>query len=480
MRKLITFFILLRSVVLHAQQITPDEAAAIASEFLSSSSPQLTTAKRVGVKRAKAKSDAADDLARPYYVFNGDNNQGFVIVSGDKRAKKILGYSDTGTFDFDNLPPQLAAILEQYAEQIKSLPESTTTDPSWGTPTRTASTGEGKLLETANWGQGYPYNALTPEIDGQHAPTGCVATAMAIIIKYHNWPEQGRSFSDFIGEGTIQHLEFSQFSFNYDLMPLSMPEEPNESSAKALSELMLAAGRSVNMSYGTIESGAYFEIVAHQLQEKFSYSPECEFLMSKYYNWDEWEAIIKSEIDKNQPVLYSGSSESSKHAFICDGYKENYFHINWGWDGLTNGYFNLSEIMYSLSPSMVINIVPDKSGTEYARPYLANDGFYTLFKEVNFINVSVPDIKTGVKFDINSPTIRTPYEFNGDLGFALVDRDNNIKEVFTSESRYNSGDIFNEYGYDGGCSKLGVVIESEIEPDDRLQLVAREINKLVG
>lgn len=477
MRKLITFFLLLWAVILHAQQITPDEAAAIASEFLSSSSPQLTTAKRVGVKRAKAKSDADNDLAHPYYVFNGDDNRGFVIVSGDKRAKKILGYSNTGTFDFDNLPPQLAAMLEQYAEQIESLPASATIDPSWSTPTHTASTGEGKLLETANWGQGYPYNLQCPEVDGQKCLTGCVATAMAIVMKYHNWPEKGRSFNDIVIDGKITHVDFSQYIFDYDNMPLNCNADSEDTQPDDISTLMYAAGRSVYMDYNAVESSAYFQIVSHQLQEKFSYSANCEFLMGKDYSWDKWIEIILNELNNNRPILYAGTSDVfTKHAFVCDGYSaEGLFHINWGWNGIDNGYFSLDKMIYSYEPCMVINIIPDTSGTLYARPYILHDDIYTLFEEADFINVSLPSITQNTPFDIGSPTIRTPYGFNGELGFCLTDNAGKIKEILGTHKIYSDGyHPYLAYGEGIDFQLFGVTISETIEKSDEIHLIARE------
>ncbi|MDE6289127.1 MAG: Spi family protease inhibitor, partial [Muribaculaceae bacterium] len=130
MRKLLSLIFAVTAIVAGARQVSPDEAAAIASEFLNSQSIQRAPG-RVTVQRAKPANHQAD---APFYVFNADDNHGFVIISGDDRARKVLGYSDTGAFDFNNLPPQLAAMLEQYAKQIEALPASASTDPSWSAP----------------------------------------------------------------------------------------------------------------------------------------------------------------------------------------------------------------------------------------------------------------------------------------------------------------------------------------------------------
>lgn len=273
MRRFSLLLLICLTAAAHARQITPDEAASIASEFLNLSPSIQKAGKRVNVRRAQAK-DAPQSIEenQPYYVFNATDDKGFVIISGDDRAKKILGYSDKGNFDMDNMPPQLAAMLEQYAEQIPKL-SGDTPDPSWSAPARRVSASdEGVLLETANWGQGYPYNAQCPIIDGVQCPTGCVATAMAIVMKYHNWPEQGRGkydpFQDYyiylpqdhpslyvVGNtkfDPVIEFNFEGYDFGWD----DIPTDVNGIANGNLSSNMLAIGRSVGMIYTQKESGA--------------------------------------------------------------------------------------------------------------------------------------------------------------------------------------------------------------------------------
>lgn len=469
MRRIISVLITLVTFVVSARQISLEEARNAAMVFWGDSISE----NQITPQRVECAAPANIDLERqPYYVFNAVDDGGFVIISGDDRAKKILGYSDNGSFDFSNIPPQLSWILKEYEKQLSTIPADVLPDVSW--QNNETNLTEGILLETANWGQGYPYNAQCPLIDGSHTPTGCVATAMAIVMKYYNWPESARSFSDFVEGGVERHIDFSQYHFDFDQMPMNAGNTAGDVSAD-MSRLMLAAGRAVNMDYGKEESGAYFEIAAHQLQEKFAYSPLCEYLMSQDYSWDAWINILKGELDNGRPVLYSGSSAMGKHAFVCDGYRGDYIHVNWGWDGNENGYFDLSGIIYSLHPSMVVNIVPDKTGIIYARAYTARDGIYTLFQETDVINVSVPEIKTGVRFDISSPTIHTPYRYDGKLGFALVDKSGNIKEVFAIQNVYGTGEqFFNAYGDGRDFQDYDQQISSEVASDDIIQLVAKE------
>lgn len=344
MRKLTTLFFLLWAVVIYAQQITPDEAAAIASEFLNSPSPQLTTAKRISVKRAKAKSDTGDSPSRPYYVFNGDDNHGFVIVSGDKRAKKILGYSDSGNFDFDNLPPQLAAMLEQYAELIKSLPESIVPDVSWNTSTRAASNNEGVLLETANWGQGYPYNAQCPVIDGVQCPTGCTNTAVAILMKYHNWPEHGNGIASYRWNNKTLTADLSQSIYQWDKLKNSYePQTYTEKEVHAIASLMRDIGYTNKTDYNLSGSGACYS--AHILNEYFDYAPKYKILKRKSYTYDILFGYLTNEINNNRPVLVTSGYTPvgvGAHAYVCDGYEgDEYLHFNFGWEGGCNGFYSI-------------------------------------------------------------------------------------------------------------------------------------------
>ncbi len=176
-----------------------------------------------------AQSSGSVTESQPYYVFNAADNAGFIIISGDTRAKKILGYSDKGTYDANNMPPQLSAILKTYEDKLNSLAVIESTDPSW---IQTATVSDnGILLKTANWGQDSPFNLRCPLIDDSRSLTGRVATAMAIVMKYNSWPD----------------------TYNWNSMP---EENVTEDNSTEIARLMLDAGESVFMSYGTSLSGA--------------------------------------------------------------------------------------------------------------------------------------------------------------------------------------------------------------------------------
>ena len=328
MRKLITFFLLLWAVVLHAQQITPDEAAAIASEFLSSSSPQLTTAKRVGVRRAKAKPDADEKLSRPYYVFNGDDNSGFVIVSGDKRAKKILGYSNTGSFDLDNMPTQLAWLLSEYQKMMEALPSNAPTPRQ-----QISRSAEQTPLLSTQWGQSAPYNDKCPIVNGARAVTGCVATAMAQVINYEKKTYHVAEIPEYWCDVYMPTLPEYEFDFgNLD----------ND----GIATLMLYCGQSVKMGYGPQESGAFVQEIPEALRNYFGWEQEVRIIERANFNDEHWNRMVKEEIAAGHPLIYSATSESGNglHAFIIDGTSDDLFHVNWGWDGYMDGYFSFQPL----------------------------------------------------------------------------------------------------------------------------------------
>ena len=180
---LLLFAFVAFSITVQAGDVTEQEALLKAQQFMKGKTFKQKTLRRAPQRNATKKN-------APYYVFNAEGNDGFVIVSGDDRTEPILGYSDKGSLDMDNLPPNLKGWLEEYEKQIKAIEGSTNTVRR--APLRTTSSTPKVPIEpliTTQWGQGSPYNNLCPEIDGEHCVTGCIATAMAQVMYYHKWPQ---------------------------------------------------------------------------------------------------------------------------------------------------------------------------------------------------------------------------------------------------------------------------------------------------
>ena len=494
MRKLLLLSLLMVSVCGYARQISEDEAAAIATEFLNSTTVRQTPAK-TAVHRAKA-PNATEAETAPFYVFNADNSQGFVIVSADDRAQRILGYSDKGTFDFNNLPPQLNAMLENYGEQIKNIPANTPTHASWKAPMHASEEG-GVLLETAEWGQDYPYNLQTPVINGIQCPTGCVPTAMAIMMQYYNWPQQGN------GKHTNAYnadlfFDFDNYFPDWSKMPAVVTDEINDEQKTEISKLMLAAGIGIDVMYNYAESGADCTFVENVLSSRFNFAP-ARTLYKKYMTDDDWERTIVNELDNERIILYrgDGGEKTDGHMFIIDGYSpDNLYHVNWGWDGDMNCYVNIGNITvgnadFSKGHMMVIGIEPNITDVRYSS-FMVNDGVGRFDYLTNGgFNFSSDHIETGVPFQAVYPIVYGNPDNLGFVTLALINESDEIVEIISPygedlEGRHHDGALGNEgvYLYECGDYKLNkngyiycapqLVVKSEIKPGYKLQLVGRD------
>lgn len=491
MRYFLSLSLLVLAFIANARQITPEEAQAVAQDFFNNSSIEQSRAPRT--IRARALNTNQNEENAPYYVFNASDDKGFVIISGDDRAKKILGYSDKGNFDFANMPPQLSALLEQYAESLSKL-TSTTTDQSWNTRSQATSQDGGILLETANWGQGYPYNAQCPIIDGVQCPTGCVATAMAIVMKYYNWPAQGKNKWEFKYCGISKDFSESNYDFNSYLDSYSSDVEINTSIAN-LSNLFRDLGISVNAVYRSNETLAQQSQIGHVLTRFFKYSPNCRYILKRDYESDVWENLIISSLKSNHPIIYSASNTQIGHAFVIDGYKTGMYHINWGWDGRLNGYFSIDALNPSQTEgasldydhSMIIGIEPDYDSHEFSEVWLdagtdRGSSFQPKWLQDAHIGkgmcIDCTDIVSGEPFNLLTEVLNAPTSFSGDVAVALMNSSNQIIEILKSvhiEDRSESptfGGI--PYIYLLEATRWeNLVYNGNIEDDFYIQLVAK-------
>ncbi|MDE6632511.1 MAG: C10 family peptidase, partial [Muribaculaceae bacterium] len=211
------------------------------------------------------------------------------------------------------------------------------------------------LIHTT-WGQENPYNLDCPEIGNYHCVTGCVATAMAQIIKHHNYPESGNDSNAYSWNGKSLDFDFSNVVFSYDLMPEYFEGSESDEQKEAVAKLLYACGVSVNMDYNldtkydpySNGSSASDNYIAYALRHYFKYDNGVKLMKRDFFSNEEWEDLIYGELENKRPVLYGGQAPAGGHQFICDGYEgDGFFHINWGWQGLGDGYFKLS----SLDPS---------------------------------------------------------------------------------------------------------------------------------
>lgn len=482
MRKI--FFLILAVLTLSAsaRRITNDEAFALAREFFSSPTALKSTEERVSINRAVPKN-VSNNSPQPYYIFNADNNDGFVIISGDDRARKILGYSNKGTFNFDNLPPQLSSMLEDFSMHLNSLSESATMDPSWKTKEIMNTDLSGVLLETANWGQGYPYNLHTPVINGEHCPTGCVATALSIIMKYHGWPNRGRSQHSYNWNGLQHSVDYNTEIFDWSKMPLSY-EENNFSldQADEVSKLMYAAGVAVDMMYNENESGATANEIPYNLYRFFRYNIPSFIYKSggcpdnKSYSDEEWFSIIKNQLDAKNPIIYSYIG----HMYVVDGYDSNgLVHVNWGWDGFDNGYFAINQM--GPCEGMIFSIIPEFTEEDSFETVILNDGSLRGGAQIYGLglNINTADIAPNEDYQVAYTCItQTRKDFGPyHVALALTDSDGTVKEILTSPMLYDGMGSEDNGTLSGLNGSWGIRIDHEIDASDLIMCVIKKADE---
>ena len=323
---------------------------------------------------SSSKGKAAPAANAFYYVFNNTEQGGFVIVSGDDATEQILGYSDTGTFDSENIPASMKELLDGYQQEInyareKGLSKAKTTET-----TEQEETARQVItpLITSVWNQRTPYNIQCLTTDYQQAVTGCVATALAQVMYYHKWPQSATTAIPAYNT----YAELPATTFDWGNMLLAYTEYGAESDVlkNAVATLNVYCGHAVQMEYGTSESGASTSMIPNALKSYFGYANNATQIYRSDCTPSEWAERIYHELLHQRPVIYSANTSSgSGHAFVCDGYDGNgLFHINWGWGGLSDGYFRLQALNpnaqgtggssgnggYSLNQSVIVGISP--------------------------------------------------------------------------------------------------------------------------
>lgn len=316
----------------NGKQISQNAALSAARKY--SRTGQVAPAKNL-------RSDKTNNA--PYYAFNLE--QGYVIVSGDDEMTELVGYAENGFFDAENVPPQMQLWLDGYAEYVAAV-QSGKAKARKILLSDSPSVVVEPLVST-KWNQDAPFNNFAPEYtddnnNTQRCATGCAATAMAQIMKFHNWPEQG------VGHYSYEHQSFGTISSNFsehvydwtNMIDRYNNGEYSNVQADAVALLMKDCGVSLNMNYGPV-SGASIYSYTPAFKNYFRYSSRtvnrsgCETA--------EFTRIITDELQEGRPIIYCGTGEDGGHAFVVDGYDTNYFlHVNWGWGGYSDGYFDMN------------------------------------------------------------------------------------------------------------------------------------------
>lgn len=393
------------AVMLYAAPRSVNDAQDLASQFLnvnhsglklSAQAPNLTL----------AHTALMNNRQPAFYVFNNNDHDGFVIVSADDNTREILGYSESGSFDETNIPSNISRWFTHYAEEVAFASNAKPVQHRLKLPAaRHAISPIKPLLGGIQWNQGTPYNNLCPidQTDDTRSYTGCVATAAAQIMRYWKHPErgQGSHTNEWSNDGWGSGSEYADFGNtyydwdnmleNYKTNDYGQALNYDETEAQAVATLMYHVGISCDMIYGGYKvggSGAFTYKIMQALYTYFRYDKGCEYVLLDAIGLKQFEKKFMTELEAGRPILMGGGTVNNEgHEFVCDGIdRDGYFHINWGWGGMSDGYFALSALDpdqqgaggaasgkgFSVGVEAVIGIQPDQ-GNSFGAPLVIID-----------------------------------------------------------------------------------------------------------
>ncbi len=414
-----------------------------------------------------------------YHVFNVGENDGFVIVSGSDQTQPILGYADSGMFDPNNIPDALRLWLSDLETAVQSVDKGIPQKRNilFGRKLAKRTTKHAvPVLMSCRWNQGDPYNLQTPSYienvqneDGtttqkihDHSATGCVATAMAQVMYYWKWPQKAcatipKYSSDWNQWRTLGPL--SPTTFKWDDMTDTYDGGSSQKSKDAVAELMKYVGYSIEMGYGPA-SGALSGNCGPALVNYFGYASTTQFVIHDNYTYPEWEDLMYGELALGRPVLMAGDNyeRTGGHQWVCDGYDGNgLFHMNWGWGGMSDGYFLLTVMQpkeqgiggstasdgYSMGHNIYIGleppgrILPEPDEDESILSISDLTADKTEYTRKTTSGIFAPKFNIKLKNEMNTTQLF-------DLGISLYDEEGNLvlngkNEIFANFSSLEIG-----------------------------------------
>ena len=425
MKKISTLVLLLLVVLTgSAQPVSRQEAMDRAVQFLQSAPAQGST------RRAMTTTPQLNEVAtglNHLYVFNVDGG-GYVITSGDERAVSVLGYSTTGTLDWQHMPENMRYWLQGYNEAIAKIAQSNLPAAA---PRQRAARPAIQPMVTCPWSQDPVFNDDCPMYTGQAAAgkdkrcvTGCTATAIAQVMYYHKWPtaattaipayeyevsnvQEGLKEKFTLPELPATTFDWANMRDKYLDASGAVLSDVTAAQRKAVATLMRYVGQMLNMSYSPEISLSFHDPAVELMPKYFNYDKGIRSIFRYDYTIDEWENTIYNELAAKRPVVYGGmSGAGGGHTFVCDGYDgQGLFHINWGWAGDGDNYFSLSVLDaksysqnvsagndFNLSQTALIGIQKENGGTGLSLPELKMPMFpYTITedKEKYYINLDL-------------------------------------------------------------------------------------------
>lgn len=454
---------------LKAHVVTPKEAENIARKYIKLPTKKVTR----GVSKQSGYSQNA-----PYYIYNDAQNKGFVIVSGTTEMGEILAYSNENALDTINLHPGLAQLLNSYKMAFKAINTNNAVETEAKKGAFFAKT-VAPLLKTT-WSQDAPYNALLG-----YNYTGCVATTISQVLKYHEWPVQGMGNVSYVNTSDSRtlsgNLNLSQYDWanmlpNYDA-PVQATQAQRNAVAKLMKDVGLASGMQYHPGFAVATNqGAFDAFVKH-----FDYQATCVYQSTE--GPSVFADLLRQELVDGFPFYFYGATKDYKgaHAWVVDGFDDKgFFHMNFGWNGQSNGYYSLSALNLSQSGKefngaklafsrafMAIFAHPNKTGVKRIDPSLmpergnlsfTAEGAFTRKDGVEHISNRMETYPVELSYIINKGL-----PFKGDVGVTVIDEQNN--RVATAASQWhNEGGFTQQFftGYGDGKMQTDGILSTPI------------------
>lgn len=434
--------------------LTAEEAKEVATDFFQNA--DVSRLADVGSLEL-AYVEKVDTTPR-YYIFNATDKKGFIIVSADDTALPVMAYSTTSAW--------LPQAMPEAAERLLETPASVLKSSSKRSPGRVSRSGR-KLLNTPTWSQEAPFNSKIPN----RPLVGCVGTALAEILKYHQYPVNRPS--SLVKEGETATYDWSNMrNDNYR-------NGYNAVEGDAVGTLVADAAIAIGTDFGMSSSSAFEVKVPSALITMFGYDAGVSYKKGSEMDRDSWDALIVNEIDENRPVLYCGQDVSAGHAFVCDGYEmigpTVYLHINWGWAGGADGFYASDALNPTMSKTynfnnlttVVYNIKPASTSAEWSPIHLTSDE-----NQVG-MTMDVTDIQPGTTFKVRAGALKniSNNNFSGSISLGLFSADGTFKRLLCDGKNFGLSSLNILKYTDISCT---VPADAVIDDGDVIRLVTKD------
>ncbi|MBR3699008.1 MAG: C10 family peptidase [Bacteroidales bacterium] len=359
-RMVLSLLVLLGCLTMKASPVSLEEARSLGQRFV-----------RANFELTRQSDELTLVYSMPsFYVFNVGET-GFVMISAYDNYRPLLGYSQEGTFNPDDMAPATADFLNRVNDyrttrtNVAATPDVVADWESlrnYGHLVSRYGGRDGSYLVQTKWNQNYPYNYCCPAASGGpggHVYAGCVATAGAQVMRYWCHPEHGQGSHTYYPEDHPEYgpltANFGETTYDWDNMPLTISSASPIEQLEAVGTLIYHVGVSVDMNYRPTSSGAVTGLLTTTLPEHFFYTTHMEHNYRENYTREQYCNFLVSNIDMSWPILHRGNG----HAYVVDGYDDaGLFHFNWGWSGSNDAFYDIDGHNYAEGESAILNCVP--------------------------------------------------------------------------------------------------------------------------